>query len=639
VKTFPLIAVQTLPPQSTSFVVVVLLVVLALAAIAFVMVAHRRRERARTMHEASSQNLLATIGDPACIINAEGVVIDVNESARRAGRMAPGTSVYATMPAALAEARKAAVKQVFASDQPMRLEDVYEGEFSEVRLVPLHDASGAVSRVAVTSRDVTEQRQLEATLTRTIQFLQQILESSRTIAIISADRAGNVDYWNSGAEDLFGYRSEEAVGKRSITSLLADDDADGFHRLSAIIASVVSRQAPAADTFSMVHRNGGVRSVRLTFSPQNNAAGAIQGLLIIGEDITEQIAAKRDSEQAERKLRLLAFTLSCAKDAFILTNLENCILYVNQAFVETYGYSEDELLGKHISSLRESGEQFDILNDITGRLDRGDWAGQLVNRRKNGEMFPVELWTSFVRNDAGEPVAMVSVARDITDRKQSEARMHASLREKEVLLKEVHHRVKNNLQVITSLLNLQADRIADKRLQGVLKENQTRIKSMALVHEELYQSEDLSWINFSEYLRRLTSGLMQTYGKTGKTVTVRFEVEDDVRLGIDAAIPCGLLVNELLTNALDHAFAGRDRGNVIVRFSRAGKRCVLGVADDGVGLPVSIDVHATETLGLHLVSTLTDQLRGALSVKRGGGTSFVLEFEEHSRGILSPGEG
>jgi len=209
--------------------------------------------------------------------------------------------------------------------------------------------------------------------------------------------------------------------------------------------------------------------------------------------------------------------------------------------------------------------------------------------------------------------------------------METSLREKEVLLKEVHHRVKNNLQLITSLLNLQADRLADVRLKDILKDNQTRIKSMALVHEELYQSEDLSWVNFGDYLRRLTFGLIQTYGKAGKAIEVQFDVEEDVRLGIDAAIPCGLLVNELLTNALAHAFAGRAGGKVTVRFARDETKCMLGVADDGIGLPESIDVHTTETLGLHLVSTLAEQLRGSLSVRRGDGTSFLLEFEEQKK--------
>jgi two-component sensor histidine kinase len=242
-----------------------------------------------------------------------------------------------------------------------------------------------------------------------------------------------------------------------------------------------------------------------------------------------------------------------------------------------------------------------------------------------------------VRNDAGEPVAVVGVAREITERRRSEARMQASLREKEVLLKEVHHRVKNNLQVITSLLNLQADRIPDEHVQDVLRENQARIKSMALVHEELYQSEDLAWVNFTDYLRRLTYGLLQSYAKSGKAIDLRFDMED-LRLGIDAAIPCGLIVNELLTNALHHAFSGRPGGRVTIRFFTEGEKYALGVIDDGIGLPESIDVRTTDTLGLHLVSTLTEQLRGSLSVTRNNGTSFMLMFEEHRPKPVQPGE-
>jgi PAS domain S-box-containing protein len=607
------------------------IVVLAVTVVGMLNAIRRRREcEAQHINEASSRILLNTLGDPAYIINASGMILEMNDPARRVGKLSTGTSLFASLPASLAASRQTAVEQVMETGQPVRLEDVYAGAYSDVRLVPIHNPSGIVSSVAVTSRDVTEQRQLEATLTTTIQFLQQILESSRTIAIINTDRAGNVGYWNMGAEEVFGYSSRETVGKRTITSLLAGDSAPDFARLVEAMGSVMSKQSAHADVFSMTSKNGDVRLVRLTFSPQMGEDNNVQGLLIIGEDITEQVNAKRDSERAERKLRLLAFTLNCAKDSFVLTDLQDRVLYVNQAFIDTYGYTEDEVLGKDITILRSSGEQFEPLRQIPVQGQNGGWAGELLNRRKNGESFPVELSISRVRNDAGEHVATVSVARDITERRESESRTQASLREKEVLLKEVHHRVKNNLQVITSLLNLQADRSTDDQVQTVLRENQARIKSMALVHEELYQSEELAWVNFSEYLRRLTAGVMQTSGKLGKYITMHYEM-DELRLGIDAAIPCGLIVNELLSNTLQHAFKGRVGGNVRIRFFKHGRKFLLGVNDDGVGLPASIDVRSTETLGLHLVSTLAEQLKGELSVTRGGGTSFMLEFEEHHK--------
>jgi PAS domain S-box-containing protein len=605
---------------------------LAAAALAAASVVFKRRKTraAAQINEASSRLLLDTLGDPAYLVNADGLIVDMNDSARRVGHLSRGTSLFASLPNNLAVSRKAAVVQVIETGQPLRLEDVYAGAYSDVRMVPIHNTDGVVTQVAVTSRDVTEQRQLEATLTSTIQFLQQILESSRTIAIISTDRAGNVSYWNAGAQEVFGYCSEETVGKRSIASFLATDSAADFARITDVMGSVASRKTSAADVFSMASKDGTVRQVRLTFSPQLAEGGTVQGLLVIGENITEQVVARRDSERAGRELRLLAFTLNCAKDAFVLTDLQDRILYVNQSFVDTYGYNEEEVLGQEMTILRTSGEQFEVPRQIKGGKKNGSWSAELLNRRKNGEVFPVELWVSDVRNDAGEPVATVSVARDISERKESEALTQASLREKEVLLKEVHHRVKNNLQVITSLLNLQADRSNDEHVQAVLRNNQARIKSMALVHEELYQSEEFALVNFSDYLRRLTSSLVQAYDKAGKAIQLHYDM-DDLCLGIDAAIPCGLIVNELLTNTIHHAFKGRRGGNVKIRFFRHGRKFLLGVSDDGVGLPESIDVHSTETLGLHLVSTLTEQLRGILSVTRNGGTSFILEFEEQRK--------
>ncbi len=627
----------------TPLVPVVVLSLAALALIGLVVtlaIVLRRRRRegvVRQITDATSHMLMNTLGDPAYLIDARGIIVEMNETARRLGQMRPGASLFDPLPVNVAASRKAAVEQVLQTGQPLRLEDVCEGEYSELRMVPLRDSTGSVTRVAVTSRDVTEQRQLEATLTSTIQFLQQILESSRTIAIVSTDRAGNITFWNPGAELLFGYSSQEAVGKLSITSLLVTENADDFGRLMSVMAAVAGNRQSVSATFSIAHHNGTVRLMRITFSPQEGEAGTVQGLLLVGEDITEAELAKRDSEQAERKLRLLAFTLNCAKDAFILTDLENRILYVNEAFVGTYGYTEEEVLGRDIRFLRSSGEQFDLSQQIRTGLQSGGWAAELMNGRKNGETFPVELWTSMVRNDAGEPVALVRVAREITERKRAEAQTIASLREKEVLLKEVHHRVKNNLQVITSLLNLQADRIPDERVRVVLRENQARIKSMALVHEELYQSEDLAWVSFTDYLRRLTQGLMQMYSNPGTAISMRFAM-DDLRLGIDAAIPCGLMVNELVTNALKHAFIGRSHGVINIGFSQNENAFIISVADDGVGLPEGIDVDTTETLGLHLVSTLAEQLGATLSVTRKDGTAFVVSFEERRARPVPLGE-
>jgi PAS domain S-box-containing protein len=217
---------------------------------------------------------------------------------------------------------------------------------------------------------------------------------------------------------------------------------------------------------------------------------------------------------------------------------------------------------------------------------------------------------------------------ELTERQRAEAQVVASLREKEVLLKEIHHRVKNNLQVISSLLSLQARHVQDQQVIGVLQESRQRIRSMALVHEKLYQSQDLTRIDFAEYLRSLTSYLFRSYELTPRLVSLEIAA-DDVFLGIDTAIPCGLLVSELISNALKHAFPEGRGGEVLVAI-RSGEdgQLTLTVSDDGVGFPEDLDLGDTRSLGLQLVNTLVSQIDGTIELGRDGGTTFRVTFAE-----------
>jgi two-component sensor histidine kinase len=266
-----------------------------------------------------------------------------------------------------------------------------------------------------------------------------------------------------------------------------------------------------------------------------------------------------------------------------------------------------------------------MLGEIDEFTRKKGWRGSIRGRRKDGSEFPVEVATSIVRNDQGEPVAIVGVTRDITERVRADERIRASLKEKEVMLKEIHHRVKNNLQVISSLLNLQSAQEQNPAILAALKESQGRVRSMALVHEELYRSSDLADIAMDSYIRKLTANLFFAYQSTPARITLDIKARD-VYLPIDAAVPCGLIINELVSNALKHAFKQRDKGLISIRFHHDGSAHVLVVSDDGVGLPKDLDIENTESLGLQLVSTLTKQLRGTIEVTRTQGTSFSMSF-------------
>jgi len=210
----------------------------------------------------------------------------------------------------------------------------------------------------------------------------------------------------------------------------------------------------------------------------------------------------------------------------------------------------------------------------------------------------------------------------------AEERLKASLLEKEVLLREIHHRVKNNLQIISSLLNLQSRHIHDEPSLDMFQESRHRVRSMALVHEKLYRSGDMARIDFCEYLQSLANHLFMSYGVNSASVELDVDVKD-VYLDINTSIPCGLIVNELVSNSLKHAFTGREKGRIRIVLQPENKnKFKLLVSDDGVGLPRSLDVLNTDSLGLQLVTMLVEQLHGTLSIQRNQGTSFEIVFQE-----------
>jgi PAS domain S-box-containing protein len=236
-------------------------------------------------------------------------------------------------------------------------------------------------------------------------------------------------------------------------------------------------------------------------------------------------------------------------------------------------------------------------------------------------------------DETGEPEGMHGIQMDITERKQIEAEVRASLHEKEVLLKEIHHRVKNNLQVIASILNLQSTYLADTQMQAVLQESQNRVAAMAAIHEKLYQSKNLARIDFGDYIRDLTTQLLSSY--TGSNHPVQLEIAvEDIWLGVNTAVPCGLILNELVSNALKHAFpAGWADGRVKVAFHRiAADQVCLCVADNGVGMPPGIDPQQTDSLGLQLVTTLARQIDGRLEIENGQETACRVTFPNHPQG-------
>jgi len=225
----------------------------------------------------------------------------------------------------------------------------------------------------------------------------------------------------------------------------------------------------------------------------------------------------------------------------------------------------------------------------------------------------------------------IGTVLDITDRKLAQEQIQASLEEKVVLLKEIHHRVKNNLQIISSLLSLQSSYIEEPQTQAILQECQNRVSSMALIHEQLYESENFAKIDFAEYIHNLIANLSSSYETYECIIEWKINI-DNIFLDLDEAIPCALIINELVSNSLKYAFPKRDRGEIIINFRQLDENSLcLTIKDNGIGIPQDLDLDNTNTLGLQLVKALTEQLQGNLVLNRNQGTEFKILFEEQNK--------
>ena len=300
---------------------------------------------------------------------------------------------------------------------------------------------------------------------------------------------------------------------------------------------------------------------------------------------------------------------------------------VNQRICEITGYSADEIKSL---SFREITFPDDLDTDLeyarqllAGEIDRYSMEKRYIC--KDASVIWVNLTGSIVRDGEGNPLHFIAVVEDISVRKDAETAVKRSLNEKEVLLREIHHRVKNNMQVISSLLSLQAASIDDARLHKMLMESQGRVRAMALIHEILYDSGDLSKIALKPYVSRLAAGLKRMFARDEGRVRLSVE-SDDVTLGIDAMVPCGLAISELISNSLKYAFPNGQDGEINLQVTSVPDGGIkLVVRDNGIGMPADLDIRTTKTMGMGLVVSLVEkQLRGRLDLDRSQGTCFTI---------------
>jgi len=346
------------------------------------------------------------------------------------------------------------------------------------------------------------------------------------------------------------------------------------------------------------------------------------------EQLRKALSAALASQSQELVIKNLAVNTSV--NGIMLTDLGGKLTWVNASFLRLWGCgAAEQALGRSFGGFWADAEPDRILDIV---LSSGGWHGQLRARRVDGGVFSAELSASLIRDEQQDPVGIMASVVDITERLKAEE-MEKNL----LLAKEIHHRIKNNLQVISSLLFLQSEYVRDSQTREMFKESQNRVRSMALLHQKLYQSKSLAGVQASEYLRDLTANLLGSYGLSDARIRLEVRAEE-ITLGMDTAVPCGLILNELVSNSLKHAFPSGGPGEIRVELSRrrppagpqgeGGHGYRLVVADNGVGFPAGLDFRNTESLGLKIVCTLTAQLGGTIELARDGGSTFTILFRE-----------
>ncbi|MFC1836109.1 PAS domain S-box protein [Thermodesulfobacteriota bacterium] len=462
-------------------------------------------------------------------------------------------------------------------------------------------------------RDISDRKEAEEALKESENRYPILTENSLTGIYTHQD--GVFTFVNRRLAEMMGYSVEEMVG-RKFWEFVHPEDRERIKERGLAISK--GDRLSSTTEFRVLCKNGETKWLEVFSHPVNLRRCTVNMGNVV--DITGRWKAEEALRESDVRYRAI---LGTTIDGFVVGDTTATIMEVNDAFCQMTGYSREELIGMTILQLEAIETPEETALHLQKIMEEGSDLFETAHRRKDGSLVQIELSARFLPIAGGRIFAF---ARDITDRKKAEDQIKASLTEKEVMLREIHHRVKNNFALVCSLLKLQAE-YADATHHGLFEELEARVISMAMAHEKLYKSESLADLNLNEYVDGLIDHLVGST-ELGFSVQLRKEIRD-VSFGLDTAIPLGFILTELVSNCLKHAYPDGREGEIRISLrSIPNDQFELVVSDNGIGIPEDMDMWNQTSLGMDLVQAFADKLQGEIEIVRDNGTKARLIFRE-----------
>lgn len=468
------------------------------------------------------------------------------------------------------------------------------------------------------AHDITHRKKTEQDLKHMQEYNQNIIESSMDM-IISVDNERRIVEFNNAAVQNFGYSKDEVIGKDVSMLYYKSKAGDSVHKITE------SDEHFKGEVLN-VRKNGSLFPVFVSSSVLRNNEGMKIGVMGISHDISKR---KQDEKELREKNSLLDNILNRAGNIGIITTDKDFrVTTYNPMAEKFFGIPTEQVLKKYVKDVHPKlGLQNERFNKgIKSVNETGEHHFELTQKTEIGELILSCRVTKIVDED-GLQVGYSLFSMDVTERVKAEQQIKDDLEEKKVLLKEVHHRVKNNMQIISSLLRMQTRFIKDPDDMQCFKDSLRRVQTMAIVHEKLYQSENLARINLYHYIKKLSDNLVSSISRNSNLISIEIEM-NDLYFDINMAIPFGLIINEIMSNSLKYAFKEDQKGLIKIALTQTDGIYKLEISDDGVGISSDIDLKEASTLGLQLVSALANQLKAECEVNNKNGTHYTLSFAD-----------